>query len=352
MIVEQSEIKKTLAAVLIEQKNDLLVTEISLPKELKVGQVLVKYAYSGICGSQIGEIEGVKGPDKWLPHLLGHEGSGRVIKVGPGVTRLSPGDTVVAHWKPAAGIEAPTPLYMLDNTIINAGFVTTFNEYGIVSENRLTKIPKNFDKKTAALFGCAITTGFGVISNESKLKIGQSIIILGLGGIGLSICQSASLMSAYPIIGVDLHKNKIAMAKKFGLTHGILNKGKKLATNIKKILNDGKADVVIEATGKKNLMELAYNLTKNKGETIFCGQQRRGDLIKFPIMPDHHEKKIKISLGGSAEPQIDINNYIRLFKSKKINMKKIITHEYPLERINEAFSTLKKGKAGRILIKM
>ena len=230
--------------------------------------------------------------------------------------------------------------------------MSTFSDVSIVSENRLTKIPKNFDKRAAALFGCAITTGFGVISNDSKLKIGQSIIILGLGGIGLSICQSASLMSAYPIIGVDLHKNKIAMAKKFGLTHGILNNEKKLATKIKKILNDGKADVVVEATGKKNLMELAYNLTKNKGETIFCGQQRRGDLIKFPIIPDHHEKKIKISLGGSAQPQIDINNYIRLLKSKKINMKKIITHEYPLERINDAFSTLKKGKAGRILIKM
>ncbi len=341
------------AAILTGINKPLKIENLSLPKELSYGQVLVKIFFSGLCGSQLSEIEGHRGKDRNIPHLLGHEGSGEVIKIGAGVKNFKKGDLVVLHYmRNKDGIESEYPKYKLGKKIVSSGGISTFSNVSIVSENRLTKISKNFDKRTAALFGCAITTGFGVISNESKLKIGQSIIILGLGGIGLSICQSASLMSAYPIIGIDIHKNKIAMAKKFGLTHGIFNKKKNLEANIKKLLSDGKADVVVEATGKKHLMELAYNLTKNTGETILCGQQRRGDLIKFPIMPDHHKKKIKISLGGSAEPQIDINNYMRLFKSRKINMKKIITHEYPLEKINEAFSTLKKGKAGRILIKM
>ena len=266
------------AAILTGINKPLKIENLTLPEELGHGQVLVKIFFSGLCGSQLSEIEGHRGKDKNIPHLLGHEGSGEVIKIGAGVKNFKKGDLVVLHYmKNKNGIESEYPKYKWGKKIVSSGGVSTFSDVSIVSENRLTKIPKNFDKRAAALFGCAITTGFGVISNDSKLKIGQSIIILGLGGIGLSICQSASLMSAYPIIGVDLHKNKIAMAKKFGLTHGILNNEKKLATKIKKILNDGKADVVVEATGKKNLMELAYNLTKNKGETIFCGQQRRGD---------------------------------------------------------------------------
>ena len=154
---------KSKAAVLFNSKRPLEIIDLEIPNELDYGQVLVKVKYSGICGAQINEIDAVKGPDKFLPHLLGHEGSGIVEKIGNGVSNVNVGDHVVMHWRPSKGIQSNTPKYNYNGKIINAGWVTTFNQRSIVSENRLTKIPNDFDMKVAPLFGCAITTAFGVL---------------------------------------------------------------------------------------------------------------------------------------------------------------------------------------------
>jgi S-(hydroxymethyl)glutathione dehydrogenase/alcohol dehydrogenase len=148
--------KKMKAALLVELNKPLVLTEIELPQELTWGQVLVKVYYSGICGSQIHEIEGAKGPDQFLPHLLGHEGSATAIEVGPGVKTVKRGDKVVMHWRPSDGIQSEPPTYQWDGQKVNAGWVTTFSEFSIVSENRLTVIPADFDMKLASLFGCAV----------------------------------------------------------------------------------------------------------------------------------------------------------------------------------------------------
>ena len=120
------------SAILTESKKPLTVAEVNLPKDLKFGQVLVKIFYSGICGAQINEIDATKGPDKYLPHLLGHEGSGVIEQIGEGVTRVKRGDRVVLHWKKGAGIESAIPKYFWDGKQVNAGRVTTFNEKAIV----------------------------------------------------------------------------------------------------------------------------------------------------------------------------------------------------------------------------
>jgi len=148
------------------------VAEVELPKALSFGQVLVKVHYSGICGAQINEIEGAKGPDKFLPHLLGHEGSGTVLDVGVGVKTVRKDDRVVMHWRQSDGLQSETPAYQWEGRKVNAGWVTTFNEYAVVSENRLTAIPKDFDLKLAPLFGCAVTTAMGVVNNDAHVKIG------------------------------------------------------------------------------------------------------------------------------------------------------------------------------------
>ena len=149
-------IKSTKAAILVESNKPLVVANIELPNDLLHGQVLVKVVYSGICGAQINEIEAAKGPDKFLPHLLGHEGSGMVLDVGPGVTSVKQGDHVVMHWRPSQGIQSETPKYSWKDNLVNAGWVTTFNEFAVLSENRLTVIPKEFDLKLAPLLGCAV----------------------------------------------------------------------------------------------------------------------------------------------------------------------------------------------------
>ena len=128
--------KSMKAAILVEQRKPLVVTEVELPQTLDVGQVLVKVHYSGICGSQLGEIDGVKGPDKFLPHLLGHEASGTVVDIGPGVKHVQRGNKVVLHWRKGAGIDATPAKYRWAGQTVNAGFVTTFSEYTIVAESR------------------------------------------------------------------------------------------------------------------------------------------------------------------------------------------------------------------------
>src|SRR5262245_35220563 len=120
------------AAILAEQRKPLVVDEVSLPERLDFGQVLVRVIYSGICGAQLNEIDGAKGEDPYLPHLLGHEGSGVVLEVGPGVKTVSPGQRVVMHWRKGRGIEAATPQYRWRGRPLNAGWVTTFNPYAVV----------------------------------------------------------------------------------------------------------------------------------------------------------------------------------------------------------------------------
>ena len=339
------------AAILVESKKPLVVADVDLPTKLEYGQVLVKIFYSGICGAQVNEeIDAAKGPDKFLPHLLGHEGSGVVEKIGNGVTTAKPGDHVVLHWRKSQGIQSAAPKYSRNGKKINAGWITTFNEKAIVSENRVTVIPKDFDMRTAALFGCAVTTGFGVINNDAQVKIGQSVLIFGVGGLGLNITYAASMVSAYPIIGVDLHEHKINLGKKFGLTHGITLKLNNLENEVYNIIGDKGADVVIETTGISKVIEQAYQLTASDGKTILVGVPR--EKISIYSLPLFFNKKLTGSHGGDSIPDKDIPRYIRLINHNKMSLKDLITHEFDLVEINKAIDLFRSGKAGRIIIKM
>ncbi len=338
------------AAILVESKKPLVVANVDLPKKLEYGQVLVKIFYSGICGAQVNEeIDAAKGPDKFLPHLLGHEGSGVVEKIGDGVATVKPGDHVVLHWRKSKGIQSGTPKYLWNGKRVNAGWITTFNEKAIVSENRLTVIPKDFDMRSAALFGCAVTTGFGVVNNDAKIKIGQSVLIFGVGGLGLNIAYASSMVSAYPIVGIDLHEHKIDLGKKFGLTHGITIKSNNLEKEIYNIIGMKGADVVIETTGIAKVIEQAYQLTASDGKTILVGVPK--EKISIYSLPLFFDKKLTGSHGGSSNPDNDIPRYIRLINNNKMSLKDLITHEFNLEEINKAIDLFRSGKAGRIIIK-
>lgn len=219
------QIRKTKAAILAKSREPLVVDEIELPEVLDVGQVLVKVLYTTICGAQLNEIAAAKGPDKFLPHLLGHEASAKVLEIGPGVSNIKPGDTVVLHWRPSLGIQCKPPSYKWRGNALNAGWVTTFNDHAVISENRMTPIPADYDLKVAPLLGCAVTTAAGVINNDAKVKIGESVVVFGVGGVGLNVVQFAHLAGANPIIALDLVDNKLDMAKARGATH-TLNAGK------------------------------------------------------------------------------------------------------------------------------
>lgn len=341
------------AAILVEQHQPLVVTDVELPDKLSFGQVLVKVHYSGICGAQLNEIDGVKGPDKFLPHLLGHEGSGVVQEVGEGVKTVKPGDHVVMHWRPSDGLQSETPTYRWDGRKVNAGWVTTFNEMAVVSENRLTPIPADFDLRLAPLFGCAITTAMGVINNDAQVKIGQSVVVFGVGGVGLNIVQAAAMVSAYPIIGIDLFDHKVEMACRFGATHGFnADNIQNLEDRVREIVGVAGADVVIDTTGSARVIERAYELTHPEGRTILVGVPRKGDNISIYSLPLHFRRVLKGSHGGSAQPHRDIPAYMRLCQAGRMHLDGLITHEFLLDQINKAIKIVRSGEAGRCMIRM
>ena len=289
----------------------------------------------------------------FLPHLLGHEGSGIVLEAGPGVTTVKEGDHVVLHWRPSFGFQSATPTYKWEVRNVNAGWVTTFNEYAVVSENRLTVIPKDFDMKIAPLFGCAVTTAMGVINNDAKVKIGQSVVVFGVGGVGLNVVQAAEMASAYPIIGIDLLDNKLDMARSFGASHAFNSKNtKNLNKEIKKIVGNKGADVVIDTTGNARVIEQAYELTHPDGKTILVGVPTKGDNISIYSLPLHFNKVLTGSHGGDAVPDLEIPRYIRLMEANKMTLDGLITHEFELEEINEALDLFRSGEAGRIVINL
>ena len=338
------------AAILVKSKTPLIVEEVIPPDELLPGQVFVEIEYSGICGAQINEIDAVKGIDQYLPHLLGHEGVGVVLESGPGVTTVRKGDRVVLHWRPSAGIQSSPPKYRWGRRKVNAGWVTTFNTHAVVSENRLTVIPENLDSRVATLFGCAVTTAFGVVDNDARLKIGQSVLIFGIGGIGLSIAQAASMKSGYPIVGVDVTDKKLRIGKSFGLTHGLSASRKDLDGRIREIVGSAGADVVIETTGNSRVIEKAYKLTHKEGKTILVGVPKTGDNISIPSLPLHFGKVLTGSHGGGAVPDKDIPRIIRLINAGKLDFDRLITHEFSLDNINDAVEVFRSGEAGRVIL--
>lgn len=347
-------ILKRMKAAILEQLNQpLVVDEVELPENLEMGQVLVKVFYSGICGSQIGEVEGRKGPDQYLPHLLGHEASGEVIATGLGVRIVKPGDKVVLHWRKGNGLEGLPPVYTWKGKKLNAGFVTTFNEYAVVSENRVTPIPDDFPMDIAPLFGCAVTTGLGVVNNNAKLKIGESIVVCGAGGVGLNVIQGAAMVTAYPIIAVDIHDNRLELAGKMGASHLINSKKVDVREAVLEIVGKAGADVVVDNTGNTDVINLGYELTAANGKTVLVGVPAQGDKISIYSLPLHFEKSIAGSHGGETNPSIDIPKYIRLYQNGQLNLNDLVTDRFGLDDINTAIDGMRKGTiAGRCLIEM
>jgi len=343
----------TKAAILVEQNTPLVIAEIGLPKTLEAGQVLVEIFYSGICGSQIGEIDGAKGPDKFLPHLMGHEGSGRVLATGPGVKYVKAGDTVVLHWRKGLGIDAATPKYDWNGKVVNAGWVTTFNQYAVISENRLTAVPASTDLTIAPLFGCAVTTGFGVAVNDARVKKGESVVVAGAGGLGLNMIQAAAMAGANPVIAIDRVANKHELSMQMGATHFIDSGKEDAAARIKEILGDRVLDIFIDNTGAPPVIEMGYAITGPQGRVILVGVPRKGNNITIYTLPLHFGKVLKGSHGGDAVPQTDIPHYLEMFENGKLALRELITDSFTLDEINTAIDRVRSGDIkGRCVVKM
>lgn len=333
---------KIKAAILENLNSPLVIRELELT-DLKIGQVLVKVIVSGICGSQLHEISGDKGNGNFLPHLMGHEGCGIVEEIGPGVTKVKPGDKVVMHWRPGQGIDAEFPKYNLNGKDFSSGKVNTLTEKAIVSENRITVVPPDTNAEFAALLGCSLTTALGLIDYESNLRFGERVAVVGCGGVGLNVLTAARLRGAGEIHAVDTASVKNELCLEHGATYFHANVAE-LPSGI---------DLVIDTTGTPEVISEIFLKLSNRGRILLLGQPAPGESLVFPEalrLFNGSGLSIRASQGGSTVPQEDIPRYLDLFKLKLLAIDKLITHRFPLIDVNLAFETLKSGTAGRILI--
>lgn len=343
----------TLATVLKKINDPLSIEDLTIPK-LKHGQVLVKVAYSGICHSQLNEIRGSKGEDKFLPHTLGHEGSGIVMEVGPGVQKSQAGDHVVLTWIKGSGIDVPATQYkMRDGTLVNSGSISTFMEYAVISENRIVPIPKEMPLKEAALLGCAIPTGVGMVTNTLKLRVGSSVGIFGMGGIGLSVLLGAKMNGAAIIIALDINHDKLDNALQLGATHTVNFQNENVLSRIMEITSKKGLDYTIECAGKREAMETAFRSVRDKGGVcVIAGNLPKEEIISIEPFDLIKGKQIIGTWGGETDPDIDISKYADLYLSGRLKIDKLVGKMYSLLDINKALEELKNGTVGRVLIEM
>jgi len=338
------------AAVLFDTNKPLEICELEIPR-LKEGQILVKIFFSGVCRSQIMEVRGGRGIDPWLPHLLGHEASGEVIEIGFGVSKFKVGDNVILGWIKGQGIEAEGAKYVYKNQIVNSGKVTTFCNYSIVSENRLVKIPDKIPLDVAVLFGCALLTGAGMVLNELKPNSEMSVVVIGLGGIGLSALMALKYSNCKNIIAVDISNEKLELAKLFGANHIINSKEENTKDKVLSILGEY-SDACIESGGKTETIELGFSLIKKTGKLIFASHPPEGEFINIAPHELIAGKQIFGSWGGGCKPDVDIPKLAEIYLKGKIPLEKLISKRYKLDKINEALLDLEKGLVFRPLIEM
>lgn len=346
------EIKESLAAILVETRKPLVLETIKLPDKLSTGQVLVRLITSGICGAQINEIDAAKGPDNHLPHLLGHEGFAEVIEVGPAVEKVKPGDNVVLHWRPSSGIQSETPRYKLGNSVVHAGWVTTFNEFAVISGNRMTRVSKNLDPYFAPLLGCALTTALGVLENDAKISHRDILLITGFGGVGISILQFARFLGVRSVVVIDRDKSKRDLALNLGATSFIVADNKIEAM---KRINDwikceGNPTVAIETTGNSSLIEFSYEVTTDKGRIILVGVPRKGDNASIYTLPLHFGKIMTGSKGGDSDPENDIPLICKLFTERHLLIENFPVIPIPFNEIGLAIEKLRLGVQGRFVM--
>ena len=342
---------KTQAALLVRTGQPLVLAELEIPA-LKPGQVLVEIAYSGACGTQVMEWLGHKGEDKWVPHCLGHEGSGTVLECGTAIARVKPGDKVVLSWIKGSGIEAGGANYLWEGRTVNAGGVTTFQRHAVVSENRLTKLPEGLAMDAAILLGCAAPTGMGAVFNVTKVAPGESVAVFGTGGIGLNACMAAAFAGAMPVIAVDPSPTRRDLARAFGATHVIDPTDSDVLAEIRKIVPGG-VDAAIEATGIPAVMGQALDATRQQGgRAVVIGNAKLGLTLTLNPAVFNQGKSLHGTWGGDSVPDRDYARFGRLLASGRFELGALLSAPYSLEQADLALTDLAAGRVGRPLIAM
>lgn len=338
------------------------------------GEVLVAVKAAGLCHSDLSVINGDR--PRPMPMALGHEAAGVVEAVGPGVDDLAPGDHVVmvfmpscGHCQPCAGgrpaLCEPGAAANGKGELLGGGIrlhgsegelhhhlgCSAFADRAVVSRRSLVKVPPDLPFEHAALFGCAILTGVGAVVNTAQVRAGQSVAVVGLGGVGLASVLGALASGASPIVAVDLSEDKLALARSLGPVLTV-NAADADAVEQVRALTGGGAEVVLEMAGSVRALEAAWKMTRRGGTTVTAGLPPPEAALAVNVVSlVAEERTLKGSYIGTAIPSRDIPRYIGLFREGRLPVDRLLTGVVALDDINAAFDDLHAGKAVRTVIR-
>lgn len=355
------------AAVVTAEGAEVEILDVDVPQE-GAGEVRVRIAAAGVCHSDLSFTNGTVKPE--FPVVLGHEASGTVIAVGSGVTVVAPGDRVVLNWAPAcracwfctsgepwlckqverAGVSAVRGS-MADGTPLNIALgVGAFAEEVVVPERAVVPLPEGVPLDLAALLGCAVLTGVGAVRHTAKVQPGESVAVIGLGGIGLSAVAGAKLAGAGTIIGVDVSPEKEQFARSQGATD-FLVPGESLPKQIRALTEGRGADHVFECVGRASTIRAAWEATRRGGACTVVGVGRRDDVVSFHALElFHFARTLRSSVYGSGDPDRDIPALSAQVQDGSLDLAALVTHRGGLEDIPQAFERMRKGMGARSLV--
>jgi alcohol dehydrogenase len=338
------------------------------------GEVLVKIAAAGLCHSDLSIINGDR--PRAMPIALGHEASGMVEEIGPGIADLQRGDHVALIFVPSCGhclpcmegrpalcepgaaaavagtlVSGHRRLHRADKTPLNHQVgVSCFAEFAVVARGTLVKIDQDLPLDIAALFGCAVLTGVGAAINCAQMKLGSSAAVVGLGGVGLSALLGALAAGARQIIGIDKLDSKLEFARSLGATHTFRADDPDLVARVRAATNGG-VEVAIEAASAVAALDTAYKITRRGGTTVTVSLPPPNATLNVPAVNlVVEERTLKGSYLGSSVPARDIPHYIALYRAGRLPVDRLVTHRIGLDEINLGFDRLANGEAVRQVI--
>ena len=363
------------AAVAFEAGKPLEVTTVTLEGP-KAGEVLVEIKATGICHTDEFTLSGAD-PEGLFPSIMGHEGAGVVVDVGPGVTTLKKGDHVIPLYVPECRVceycvSEKTNLCQSIRVTQGQGLMpdgssrfslggkkvhhymgtSTFSNYTVVPEIALAKIREDAPFEKVCYIGCGVTTGIGVVINTAKVEAGANVVVFGLGGIGLNVVQGARMVGADMIVGVDINPARQALATKFGMTHFVNPKegGGDLVAHLVNLTKGG-ADYSFECIGNVDVMRQALECChKGWGVSTIIGVAGAGQEIRTRPFQLVTGRVWQGTAFGGAKGRRDVPKIVDWYMEKKINIDDLITHTLKLDDINKGFELMREGKSIRSVV--